>query len=256
MSDDLPLRTPSYRVARPRGMDPATKRLALIAAGLGGALLVLIGAWSVSGPGRTGVPVIAPPAGPLREAPPSPGGMHVAGADQPIFGHEDSDSPTAGGSVMPPPEQPNLQALRAPAPPAAAPVGPPAATRPITSAPGAAPPITAPPGAALPLPPVFATAPPRPPATNTPALVATPTGRITVQLAALPTAAAAAAEWQTLRHRYKALLAGHTLLVAQARVGGHLWYRVRTAGFASQAAARGFCSRIRAAGAACDVPRG
>ncbi len=42
MTDEVNLRTPTYRVPS-RGMDPATKRLAVIAVALGSALLVLVG---------------------------------------------------------------------------------------------------------------------------------------------------------------------------------------------------------------------
>lgn len=291
MSDDIPLRTPSYRVERSRGMDAATRRLVFIAAGLGGALLVLIGAWSMTGGGNSSgsgvVPVIAPPSGPLRVKPANPGGMKVTGADQSIFDHSTDGRDAAQGSLMPAPERPDLQALRAPAParPAApggsdaAPGG--AAGSGPSAAPGATPESAgAPPAQAasgLPLPPAFpaaspaaltsATAPagsPTPgtsgtavprlaPTTATPAARPAESGGTEVQLAALPTRAAAEAEWEALRRRLPGLLAGRQLVLAEARVGGRLWWRVRTAGFAGPAEARRFCAQARAAGTACDV---
>ncbi len=290
MSDEIHLRTPSYRVPRARGMDPATRRLALIAAGLGAALLVLIGAWSMTGPAQTGLPVIAPQAGPLREKPAHPGGMQVAGAGQAIFGHTGGAGETASGGVMAPPERPDLAALRAPpAPPPAASALP--RTSPAAPATGPAPgpatgpapgpasaPATSAASAALPLPPIFPArlaqaaravadrsaigapgmAPPTPrplsvPATSAGAAGASAGARPQVQLAALPTRAAAVAEWHHLRLRMPGLLAHHRLVLAEARVGGHVWWRVRTAGFADLGAARHFCARARAAGAACDV---
>ena len=272
MSDEIHLRTPSYRVPRARGMDPATRRLALIAAGLGAALLVLIGAWSMTGPSQTGLPVIAPQAGPLREKPAHPGGMQVAGAGQAIFGHTGGAADTPSGGVMAPPERPDLAALRAPPapPPAASATGP---------APGPAiAPATSASSAALPLPPIFPARPPqaaravadrsvigapgmapptpRPlpaPTTSAGAAGASAGAGPQVQLAALPTRAAAVAEWHQLRLRMPGLLAHHRLVLAEARVGGHVWWRVRTAGFADPGAARHFCARARAAGAACDV---
>ena len=286
MSDEIHLRTPSYRVPRARGMDPATRRLALIAAGLGAALLVLIGAWSMTGPSQTGLPVIAPQAGPLREKPAHPGGMQVAGAGQAIFGHTGGAGDTASGGVMAPPERPDLAALRAP------PAPPPAGTAllrtsPAAPATGPAPgpaiapavaPATSASSAALPLPPTFPTrrpqaaysvadrsvigapgmAPPTPrplpaPTTSAGAAGASAGAGPQVQLAALPTRAAAVAEWHQLRLRMPGLLAHHRLVLAEARVGGHVWWRVRTAGFADPGAARHFCARARAAGAACDV---
>ena len=286
MSDEIHLRTPSYRVPRARGMDPATRRLALIAAGLGAALLVLIGAWSMTGPSQTGLPVIAPQAGPLREKPAHPGGMQVAGAGQAIFGHTGGAGDTASGGVMAPPERPDLAALRAPpAPPAAATALP--RTSPGAPATGPAPgpaiapavaPATSASSSALPLPPIFPTrlpqaaraiadrsaigapgmAPPTPrplavPTTSAGAAGASAGAGAQVQLAALPTRAAAVAEWHRLRLRMPGLLAHHRLVLAEARVGGHVWWRVRTAGFADPGAARQFCARARAAGVACDV---
>lgn len=292
MSDDIEFRTPSYRVPRGRGMDPATRRLALIAAGLGAALLVLIGAWSMTGPSRTGLPVLAPPAGPLREKPATPGGMRVSGAGQAIFGPTAQGKATGG--VMAPPEQPDLAALRPPAPAATASgpaglaaassggaAGGPRGEAPIAAS-GAAPagPLPAATTALLPLPPAFrapragiapaaasrtaigapgtAPAAPRPlrgrsaaPYRSPPR--ATAASGPLVQLAALPTRAAALAEWGRLRRRMPGLLGAHPLVLAKASVGGHEWWRVRSGGFASRAAAARFCTAMRASGAACDV---
>ena len=50
MSDDLSIPNPTYRIPRHhRGMDPGTRRLALIAGGLGATLLAAVGGWSVIG---------------------------------------------------------------------------------------------------------------------------------------------------------------------------------------------------------------
>ncbi len=47
MSDELGIPSQTYRVPRRSGgMDPATRKLALIAAGIGGAMLVVIGGWT------------------------------------------------------------------------------------------------------------------------------------------------------------------------------------------------------------------
>ncbi len=274
MSDDIPLRTPAYRVPRSHGMDPATRRLALIAAGLGGALLVLIGVWSLSGGtsgGGSSVPVIAAPAGPMRVKPANPGGLSVPGADQAIFDHSTDGRDAGQGSLMPAPERPDLQALRAPGATAVPGGTVPGGTAPSSAATTGS--IATPTGTAasdLPLPPAFQ--PPSAAAEQTAALPATTTlsrgasqptatgsarpaagGGTIVQLAALPTRAAAEAEWQALRRRVPGLLGGRQLILAQATVAGRVWWRVRTAGFTSPAQARGFCTRMRAAGAACDV---
>ena len=82
MSDDLSIPSPTYRIPRHRqGMDPATRRLALIAGGLGGALLVVVGGWSLIGHRSTAVPVVQADSRPIRVKPENPGGMQVAGAE-------------------------------------------------------------------------------------------------------------------------------------------------------------------------------
>ena len=270
MSDDVPLRTPAYRVQRPRGMDPATKRLALIAAGLGGALLVLIGAWSMTGGHSGGIPVVAPPPGPLRVKPTNPGGMKVAGADQAIFRRSAGGGETSSDVPMPPPETPDLAALRAPPAPPAAAAPAPATTPPtgIPTAPAAgpalAPAVPRTVTAALPLPPrpplairreqaaARAAAPSSPADRPAPAGTAAATG-VQVQLAALPTRAKAEAEWERLQHHMPALLGRRKLVLSQVRLRGETWWRVRTGGFSDPAAARALCARVRLAGASCDV---
>lgn len=239
MSDEASIRTPTYRVERQRGMDPATKRLALIAAGLGSALLAVIGVWTVNGH-RTGeggsVPVIEAPPGPMRVKPANPGGMQLAPGDE-IF------APGAGGDnasdkLAPPPETPDPQALRPPPKPVPAPAATTVPPAPPTALPAHAPPPTV--AAATP-----AVKPALPPAID----------RTAVQLAALPTEEAAKQQWALLQHRLPALLHGRDLAITKVEVEGRLWWRVRTGGFADPASARGFCDQVHAKGGACDVVR-
>ena len=88
----------SYRIPRRRqGMDPNTRRLALIAGSIGGVLVLLVGAWSVAGHGHGGVPVIEPDAGPVKVKP-SRRSSRAQAAD-PSVQAGTSASVTGGGPV-------------------------------------------------------------------------------------------------------------------------------------------------------------
>ena len=104
-SEHIP--TPDLSRAAPSARDgPGTKRLALIAGGIGGALVLLVGGWSLIGHRSTGVPVIEADSRPMRVKPDNPGGMQVAGANEDILsGGADGD----GGKLAPPPETPAPQ---------------------------------------------------------------------------------------------------------------------------------------------------
>src|SRR5271165_5121014 len=144
---------PTYRAPRSAGLDGGTRRLALTALGLGGALVVVLGLWTVSGHRRGDIPVIRAEAGPYRVKPTDPGGMQVNGADEDVLG---TSGPGVDDKLAPPPETPEPSALRtsqtaptantapAPAPAAAATAPPPA---PAAMAPPAASPPTAAPAA-------------------------------------------------------------------------------------------------------------
>ncbi|MBV8614871.1 MAG: SPOR domain-containing protein [Acetobacteraceae bacterium] len=247
MSDELAGHSTKLRVPRPAGMDPATKRLVLIAAGLGGTLLAVLGAWSTLGGHHASVPVIAAPDAPLRVKPDNPGGLKVG--DDSILSGRLSDA--GGDKLAPRPETPNPQGLTAPT---AAPAEPP----PPVSAPASAPAKAAAPApAATPAP---AAAPPAP-APHAEAKPAAPAPRqaatrgVQVQLAALSTRQEAEAQWRTLLRRDARLLAGHTPSFHEATANGRTWWRVRTGGFADDAQARAFCDKVRATGGACSVAK-
>lgn len=251
MSDELGIRTPTYRESRSRRMDPATKRLALIAAGLGSALSAVIGTWSVMDhPHHTGsppaigtVPVVAPPSGPLRVKPANPGGMQLSAASANLFGA--GNAGPGQGKLAPAPEIPDPQALRPPSRPPTplAATVPPAAPVPLASTPPQEPAAKSPPAAA----------PPAPAATTR--QVRASTSAAVVQLAALPTAVAAKEEWALLQRRLGPLLQGRQPMISSVEIGGRTWWRVRTSGFADDAAAKGFCEQVRAKSLGCDVVR-
>ncbi len=235
MSDNVANRGPAYRVPR-GGMDPATKRLALIAACLGGTLFVVLGAWSTLGGHSSGVvPVISAPAGPTRVKPANPGGLKVH--SELILGSGLSDDGT--DTLAPAPEAPDPQALKAPPAPKPLPLAAPAAVQ------AKAPPLPAPPPAKP------AAAPAHPAA---PAAAASGHGAL-VQLGALPTRQAAEEEWRRLGHRDATLLAGRKPDFSEGTVNGQSWWRIRTGDFADEAQARAFCEKVHAAGGACSVVR-
>ncbi|HEY6433330.1 MAG TPA: SPOR domain-containing protein [Acetobacteraceae bacterium] len=242
MTDEVNLRTPTYRVPS-RGMDPATKRLAVIAVALGSALLVVVGAWSVIGHGSGGVPVIAPPAGPMRVKPADAGGMQLS-ANEDLLSQGTMD-PT-GGKLAPPPEAPDPQALRAPVQPAPMPVAS----------------VAAPPQPVAPAVPALASA-GKPAATAAPVAPKVPSaaepvpaaGHMMVQLGALPTEQAAKDQWSLLQRRFPDLLRGRQPVVSRTEISGHTWWRVRTGGFTDPTEAKGFCDKVRAKGEGCDVLR-
>jgi hypothetical protein len=242
----------SYRVPHRRtGMDPNTKRLALIAGGIGGLLVLLVGAWSAIGHRHGGVPVIEPDAGPVKVKPDNPGGMKVAGQNEEILSGASDDEKTG---LAPPPEAPDPQALKAAeqkaavaaAPPApAAPAAPPAAASAPPATP-AAPPVQA------------ATAPEPKPAPAKPAATAkataAPAGHgAQVQLAAMASEELARAEWQRLERKMPAVLSGHKPEVSRFERDGKIFWRLRTGGFASAADATRFCDEVKGKGANCAV---
>lgn len=266
---------PGYRVSRRPTVDPGTRRLALIAAGIGGVLIVVLGLWSMLGGRTTGVPVVTAPSSAMRVKPTNPGGMQVAGTTTPILtGNQASGAAT----LAPAPEKPDLAALESPPPAPAAPS--PAPTSPAAPTASAAP--RAAPVEAAPVPPPAAPAalaqaatpaprvaanglplpPPQPPplrfaslAPVRPPIGATAgTGRATeVQLAALSSEDAANREWRNLQAAFPALFGQRQPLITKVKVDGHTFWRLRTGGFANVAAATEFCANVKAKGKSCTI---
>ncbi len=233
MSDDLSIPSPTYRIPRHhQGMDPATRRLAMIAGGLGGVLLVVVGGWTLIGHRNAAVPVVQADSRPIRVKPENPGGMQVAGADADILsgGTEMKD-----GKLGPAPEAPAPQALTAPpAPP------------PVVAA---AVPAPAPVVAATPAKPVAAK--PAPAAEKRPATP--PANGALVQLTAVQSEDAARSEWQRLSKRLPDLLGQRKPAFSKTEHDGKALWRVRTGGFADVPQATAFCEKVRAKGVGCSV---
>lgn len=257
MSDDTHYQPPSYR--RPTGMDPGTKRLALIASGLGGALVLLIAGSSLFDHKSGGVPVVQADLHPVRTKPDNPGGMQVAGANDPLLS---GDTGPQNDKLAPPPETPEPEALHTEAPTAAPASAPTAAPTPEPTPPAAPPaptsaaiaPPASPPAQAASVP-APATPAPRPAATErkpAPASPHQPSKPAEVQLAAVPSEQAARAEWARLVKRFP-LLASHKPLMIKAEHSGHPIWRLRTGGFADTAQATSFCEHVRAKGGGCEV---
>lgn len=241
------------------GMDAGTKRLALFAGGIGALLVALVGGWSMLGHHPTGIPIIAPPPGPVRVRPLDPGGMQLMGA-------QTLSASNAGGAqaLAPGPEAPQPAALQAavdaarkadaPPPPKTTPVPP--TTRAASTTPPAA--ITT------------TTLPPATSAANTqteqsnaqpehtvPPLATgaagPPAAGPMVQLAAVDTEAAAHTQWSRFAHQVPALLANRAPVILRVDHAGRIFYRLRVAGFASPAEATAFCAQAKARNVACTL---
>jgi hypothetical protein len=234
VSDDLSIPSPTYRIPRHRqGMDPATRRLAMIAGGLGGVLLAVVGGWTLMGHRSTAVPVVQADSRPIRVKPENPGGMQVAGADADILS---GSTESKDGRLAPAPEAPAPQALTAPPAPAPMVAAPAPTVVPATAKPVAA-----------------KTAPIQPAPAQEKRPAASPANGAMVQLTAVNSEDAAKSEWQRLSKRLPDLLGQRKPAFSKTEHDGKAMWRVRTGGFADVAQATAFCEKVRAKGAGCSV---
>ncbi len=220
---------PSYRPQETSGMDPDMRRMVVIATAVGCALALAIGAVSFIGSNHHhGVPVIEPPAKPVRIKPDNPGGMQVAGAED--------FAPPGAEKLGPAAEKPAIRALRA--------------KRLAHDAPHLAvaehvkpaePPVVAP-----------AAPPPSPPPPPPLPAVITPSG-ISVQLAAFESEQAAEQDWGKMAEKMPSFFNGHAPVVQRAVLAGRTIYRLRTGGFPNLPAANAFCAEVRNKGGDCSI---
>jgi hypothetical protein len=248
----------------------------MIAGAIGGSLVVLVGAWSLTGNRHSGgLPVVEAEAGPLRSKPADPGGMTVDGKDATIL----SNKPEGEPSLAPPPEAPALAALRQQAEaeraareaeaarlaaanrPPAAPAPAVAAARTVEPAPVPFAPVSAAPApaaapqaerVALSAPPPRPPAPAERPAAMRPAEAPALRGTL-VQLAAVGSESAAMGEWKRLERRMPNLLGGRSPSVTKVEHAGKTFYRLRTGGFSGTSQAGEFCAQVKAKGNGCAI---
>jgi hypothetical protein len=220
------------------------------------------------------VPLITADPTPVRVRPDDPGGMRVPNLDKDIYDQLARDRQAAGAarrgeprieSLLPPPEAPKplpvepvaltpgpspQQLAREPEKPASPPgsAGVPVPPPPAAAAPAPAPAPAAPAASAS------GAAPPPPPAAPPPAAPPpTASGRVQVQLAAVPSEQAATSEWERLRRRMPDLLANQRLSVSRGEREGQPFFRIRTGAFPDNATARAFCDQVRQRGGSCFV---
>jgi len=112
VSDEVSIPNSAYRAHRPvqTGMEPGTKRLLIIAGGLGGILVAVIAASALMGRSTpTEVPVVQADSRPMRVKPENPGGMQVVGAGAEIFSGGGDNTVTR---LAPAAEAPDPKGLR------------------------------------------------------------------------------------------------------------------------------------------------
>ena len=234
---------------RGSSMDPATRKLLLVAAAAGGVLMLGIGAWSLIGHRNAVVPVLQADSRPIRVKPENPGGLQVIGANDEIMS---GDAGPAASRLGPAAEAPAPNVLRASRPETPPPRMASLSANPSAVVTDAEDADTAPPAATHP--PVSALPEKKPvPTSSHPAAPAAKAGGTQVQFAALGSEDAARAEWAQLTKRLPDLLNGHQPAFSKTERDGKVYWRVRTGGFADMAQATSFCERVRAKGAACSI---
>jgi hypothetical protein len=238
---------------RGRGMDPANKKLALIAMGVSAVAVLGIGIWSATGHRNAPVPVVQADSRPIRVKPENPGGLQVSGTNDEILS---GDAGPASSRMAPPAETPapNVLRERQEEQPPAQMVGLAAPSPPVADSAVAGRVVeTHSPISALPEKRPAAAQPAAPPSPRAAPKQAGSGKGTLVQFAALGSEDAARAEWAHLNKRIPDLLGGRQPSFSRTERDGKVFWRVRTGGFADMAQATSFCERARAKGAACSI---
>ena len=257
MSERLNMPVESWRPQRRDSvLDTQMLRMAVLAGGVAAVLGFGYGGYALLNRGPHTVPVIEADSRPVRVRPDNPGGMQVPGAEEQIMSGDESSQADV---MAPPPEVPQLQALRAQIQ-AEHPPAPAVAPAPATSL---AQPVSLPTSPPAPPPPVISAAPEQRPATlaaspRTPVAAhatapAVASGGGLVQLAAMDSEPLAKAEWQRLVKKMPALLASHHPDVVRTERDGKTFFRLRTGGFSDTASATSFCTEVKAKGGGCSI---
>jgi hypothetical protein len=240
---------PSYRPQKSAGgFDPDMKRMGLVAAGIGGALTVVVGITMLAGHHHHGVPVIEADAGPVRIKPLNAGGEQFTGADT-------GATASTTQALAPAAEQPQINALRAQLKAMKKDVARQAAqTAQLAKRAeagqtriAAAPPVQRASATAR------IAAPEAPPPPAKPAIIPAQTVGAAVQLAAFTDEKAAQTGWDTLLKKAPDLLGGRTPEILKAQAAGRIMWRLRTGGFTTVAEAASFCAKMRDHGADCSI---
>ena len=234
-----------YRPHRAKGqrLDPAIKRIALVAGGV--SVLVIIVAWIWSGihPYTFGPPpVISPPSLPLRIVPEDPGGLEVPEANVPIMSGQSmnmNDVHLASPGVAPDVTALDQEAGLAPHPGASQQVAT-SSTAPIDA-------IEDKPKSLQPA----ASQVPRPGSTAVSAAAAE--GMTSVELARASNENAILATWVKLQQKFPHILSNRQPELLPSIVNGQSVWRLSLGGFGSAAAAQAFCKTLTSQGAACSV---
>ena len=243
---------PAYRLGRKGAGGPPWRMMIIAGSVLAAGAVIAALVWGFSRGSSRNAPLIEADARPIKIRPDNPGGLRVPNQDELIFDRNRGARPAAQGGLAPEAERPRVDQLRAQLAERAA----------QEAARNAPPPSPAP---AQPAAPAAPSAPATASALNAPSLPApvpanaerfapVASGRVQVQLGALPSEAAARGEWERLQKRVPEFLGNRRVTLAPFdREGQTTLYRIRTGGFADAANARAFCEEMKTRSIPCMV---